>query len=158
MGNKMSSQKLSYAELKQECKDRGLTNSALYRKFYKQHGFPAHPERIYSEWISYRDFFDIPEFMSYNELKEQIVKLGFKNAKEYEKYIKELNDPIFPLDPEGIYPEWENWYKFLGKEEPFKPDFIPDEYGAWALSINEFMTKARGGGTKVTHLCHHLVL
>ena len=81
----MYSQKLSYAELKQNSKDRGLTNSALYRKVYNKHGVPAHPERIYSEWVSYRDFFEIPEFISYNDLKDQIVKLGFKNAKEYEK-------------------------------------------------------------------------
>ncbi|WP_246783091.1 gamma-mobile-trio integrase GmtZ [Wohlfahrtiimonas chitiniclastica] len=158
MGNKMSSQKLSYAELKQACKDRGLTNSALYRKFYKKHGFPAHPERIYSEWVSYRDFFEISEFISYSELKNHIVKLGFKNAKEYKSFIKGLNDPSYTLDPEGLYPEWENWYKFLGKEEPFKPDFIPNEYGAWAMSINAFMTKARGGGTKESHLCRFVKL
>jgi hypothetical protein len=32
---------------------------------------------------------------------------------------------VLPLDPQGVYQnEWENWYNFLGKDEPFKPDFI----------------------------------
>jgi hypothetical protein len=27
-----------------------------YKQNYKEYGLPAHPERIYDEWVSYKDF------------------------------------------------------------------------------------------------------
>jgi len=102
--------------LKQFCKDEGITNSVVYKQKYKKYGLPAHPERIYDEWISYKDFFDISAFISYKELKKLIENKDLKNAKEYKKFILKLNDASLPLDPQTAYPdEWENWYKFLGK-------------------------------------------
>lgn len=68
--------------LKLFCKKEGITNSVLYKQKYRQYGLPAHPERIYEEWISYKDFFDIADFISYVELKEIISDKNFKNAKE----------------------------------------------------------------------------
>ena len=58
-------------ELKQKCKELGITNSVMYRNRYKNiPGFPAHPERTYVyEWVSYKDFFDIKEFLSYREVR-----------------------------------------------------------------------------------------
>lgn len=145
--------------LKQFCKDEGITNSVLYKQKYREYGLPAHPERIYDEWISYKDFFDISAFISYKELKKLIENKDLKNAKEYKKFIFKLNDASLPLDPQTAYPdEWENWYKFLGKTEPFKPDFISLDYVTWAVKIKEFMTKARGGGTKETQLCRFVRL
>ena len=55
--------------LKQFCKNTGIFNSVSYKQNYKEYGLPAHPERIYDEWISYKDFFDIVDFISYSELK-----------------------------------------------------------------------------------------
>lgn len=145
--------------LKQFCKNVGITNSVLYRQNYKEYGLPAHPERIYEEWISYKDFFDIVDFISYKQLKIKIENKNFKNAKEYKNFILKLNDASFPLDPQSVYSdEWENWYKFLGKNEPLKPDFISPKYTTWAIKIKEFMTKARGGGTKETQLCRFVRL
>lgn len=149
----------SYDALKAECKRLGLTDSALYRKYYRKYGLPAHPERIFQEWVSYRDFFDIPDFISYQQLKESIAPLKLKNAKEYKKFVLDSQDRSLPLDPQTAYMnEWENWYLFLGKEEPLKPDFIPQEYSAWAEAINRFMMRAKGGGTKETHLCRFVRL
>ena len=48
--------------------------------------------------------------------------------------------------------------QILGKIEPFKPDFISPDYVTWAVKIKEFMTKARGGGTKETQLCRFVRL
>ena len=145
--------------LKQTCKKLNITNSMLYKQTYKKFGLPAHPERIYEDWISYKDFFDIVDFVSYTELKKLITPKNLKNANEYKKYVVKQNDSSLPLDPQGVYQnEWENWYKFLGKVEPFKPDFISREYEAWAIKIKEFMTRARGGGSKETHLCRFVRL
>lgn len=145
--------------LKQFCKNVGLSNSVLYRKNYKEYGLPAHPERMYDEWISYKDFFDIVDFIPYIELKNLIANENLKNAKEYKCFISKLNDTSLPLDPQTAYlTEWENWYKFLGKPEPFKPDFISQEYAGWAIKIKEFMTKARGAGTKESQLCRFVRL
>lgn len=145
--------------LKQFCKNAGITNSVLYKQKYREYGLPAHPERIYDEWISYKDFFDIADFISYVNLKELINAKNLKNAKEYKSFVLKQNDPSLPLDPQGVYQdEWENWYKFLGKTEPFKPDFISPNYVTWAIKIKEFMTKARGGGMKESHLCRFVRL
>lgn len=145
--------------LKQFCKNAGITNSVLYKQKYREYGLPAHPERIYDEWTSYKDFFDIADFISYVSLKEIISAKNFKNAKEYKSFVLKQNDLSFPLDPQGVYQdEWENWYKFLGKPEPFKPDFISSNYVTWAIKIKEFMTRARGGSTKESHLCRFVRL
>jgi hypothetical protein len=148
--------RFSFVELKKECKKLGITNSVEYRHRYKDiPGFPAHPERTHAlEWISYKDFFDIKEFIPYEDIIALIHPLNLKNAKEYKKFIREQNDSTLPFDPQTSYQnEWNNWYRFLGKEEPFKPDFISSDYSAWAEKITDFMKQARGGGTKVSKIC-----
>ena len=149
----------NFEDLKKTCKQLGITNSVIYKKSYRQHNLPAHPERIYDEWVSYKDFFDIPEIITYVDLKKIIHAQNLKNAKEYKDFVNKQNDLSIPLDPQGSYgDEWENWFKFLGKEEPFKPDFISYEYHDWATKIIEFMKVARGGGTKESHLCRFVRL
>ena len=148
--------KLSFSDLKKQCKQLGITNTVLYRERYKEFpDFPAHPERTYQyEWVSYKDFFNISEFISYQEIKSIAQKYKIKNSEEYKKFIREQNDPTLPLDPQGVYAEeWENWYKFLAKEEPFRPEFIAQGYSEWANHINEFMRQAKGGESKKSHLC-----
>src|SRR5690554_6486166 len=120
--------KYTYWQLKTLCKELGLTDSKIYRDNYKKHGLPAHPERIYDEWISYHDFFDSPEFITYQEMKNLIAERQFKNAKEYKRFVYDQKNETLPLDPQTAYTEeWENWYVFLGKPEPFKPEFIRSE-------------------------------
>lgn len=146
----------SYSELKSECQKLGITNTVIYKERYTGiNGFPAHPERIYSnEWTSYKDFFDIKEFVSYSELTKIIHPLALKKAENYKKFIKTQNDPTLPFDPQTAYPrEWINWYRFLGKEEPFRTEYISAKYSDWAARITEFMNTARGGATKVNRLC-----
>lgn len=151
--------KYTYNELKSLCKKLGLTDSQLYKENYKLHGLPAHPERIYSEWISYRDFFDIPELIDYQSLKSLIADKQFKNAKEYKKFIYSEGNATLPLDPQTVYAdEWENWFVFLGKPEPFKPEYIPSEYEIWRFKIEDFMRTARGGGSKISNLCRFVRL
>ncbi|NNG81335.1 VPA1269 family protein [Acinetobacter sp. ANC 5378] len=149
----------NYEDLKALCKKLGITNSVLYRQKYRQYGLPANPQRTCKVWKSYKDFFEIPEFIKYHELKEKVQSLDIKNATEYKNKISNFKDPTLPLDPESVYEEeWENWYRFLGKEEPYKPDFIQKDYLAWAETIKKFMTQARGGSTKETNLCRFVRL
>ena len=45
--------RLSFANLKKQCKLNGITNTVLYKERYKEFPeFPAHPERAYQyEWV-----------------------------------------------------------------------------------------------------------
>ncbi len=148
--------RLSLSEIKSECKRLGITNSVEYKKRYKEiPGFPANLSRTYAyEWVSYKDFFDIKEFISYQTLVSLVQPLQLKNAKEFKKFISEQNDTTLPYDPQTAYQsEWDNWYKFLGKEEPYRIDYIPHKYKAWAEKIAEFMKQAKGGESKISQLC-----
>ena len=145
----------SLLRLKNKCKELGINNSKEYRDRYKEHGLPAHPERVYrDQWISYRDFFDIKEFLPYDDLSALIKDMNFKNQKEYKSFVLRSDDDTIPLTPHEVYKdEWINWYVFLGNPEPCKPDFIKEPYRAWAYRISEFMRTARSGGSKETILC-----
>jgi hypothetical protein len=150
----------AFQELKQICRRLGIHNTVDYKSRYKSEGLPAHPERIFaSEWVSYSNFFEIPEFLEYEQLKELIKPKKFKSGKEYKTFVKDQKDPSLPFDPQTVYEnQWENWFRFLGNPEPFKPEFINPYYVAWADEINIFMKTARGGGTKETSLCRFVRL
>ena len=146
----------SLADVKTICKFYGINNTVEYKQRYREiPGLMSHPERTFAhEWVSYNDLFDMPEFILYKEMKRILHPLHLKSQEEYKKYLKKAGNPRYPYDPQGVYgDEWENWYKFLGKEEPFKVEFIADGYRLWGEKINEFMRQALGGGTKVTHIC-----
>jgi hypothetical protein len=82
----------SFHNLKEKCKELGIKNSKDYRKNYKEYGLPAHPERIYKEhWKSYRDFFDIKDFLSYIDLTSIIRGMKLKNQKEYRAFVLNSN-------------------------------------------------------------------
>lgn len=144
------------SDVKIICKHFGIKNSFDYREHYKSiTGLPAHPERVFSnEWVNWYDLLDIPEPYAFQELLALIHPLKLKSKAAYNKYVKQSGDERFPIDLEGTYSkEWKNWYQFLGKEEPFKPEYITDEYILWAKKISEFMKVALGGESKVTLLC-----
>lgn len=62
--------KYSCGELKQSAKKFELNSFDYKKRYHSYDGLPAHPERIYqSDWISYNDFFEIPYFVSYKQLK-----------------------------------------------------------------------------------------
>ena len=145
----------SLLRLKKKCKELGIRNSKEYRDRYKEHDLPAHPERVYKDqWISYRDFFDIKEFLPYEDLVSLIKDMSFKNQKEYKSFVLKSDDDTIPLTPHEVYrDEWINWYVFLGNPEPYKPAFIKEPFRAWAERILDFMRTARSGGTKETALC-----
>lgn len=153
--------KYSLEELKEQCKKNGITNSLEYRNSYHLHeGFPSHPENVYSnEWISYNDFFGIQDFIAYTELKKLLEDKSLSSQVEYKKFVRASEDVTLPLDPQKVYEdEWENWYVFLNKEEPFRTEYIKSNFVEWKLKINEFMKIALGGETKISHLCRFVRL
>lgn len=151
----------SLAELKAICKANGITNSVKYRQMYKEiPGLPAHPERLFNnEWISYSEFFDIPQMVPYQQLKREVQSKGIKNQREYKAWVYSLKDPRYTRVPHQVYQdEWENWYHFCGKETPFKPKYISAPYRLWGDKIQEFMKQAQGGSSKETRLCRFVRL
>lgn len=150
-----TTQTFSYEQLKQKCKELGIIDSVSYRENYKHLKLPAHPERLFKdEWKSYCDFFDIPQLLPYQEALKVLHNKNLKSEKQYREYCFKNRDSGLPLAPENTYyGEWENWYVYLGKQEPFKPEYIPQEYHQWKFKIIEFMKTARGGPTKETSIC-----
>ena len=72
----------SLQSLKEKCKALGIKNTIDYRDKYREYNLPSHPERLFKDdWTSYRDFFDIPEFISYQELEKKVRQQKLKNAK-----------------------------------------------------------------------------
>ena len=146
----------SLQEYKAVCASNGITNSILHRQKYKEvPGLLAHPERKFkNEWVSYKDTFGVPEYYPYAELKMMVLNWHVSSQAEYKSYARDLNDERVPIDPQGVYGhEWENWYKFLGKEEPYQVKYISQKYKVWAEKITKFMTVALGGKTKLSLLC-----
>ena len=144
------------SDVKKACEFYGIKDSVEYKARYKDiPGLPAHPERVFSEeWISYNDLLDIPIPYSYQELKQLVKKQGCKSQEGYKSFVYRTKDPRAPKDPQTVYrDEWQNWYCFLGKEEPYKTRFIAPAYVVWGEKIDEFMKQALGGGSKITHLC-----
>jgi hypothetical protein len=147
------------AEVKAICESHGIKDTVEYKLRYKGiPGLPAHPERVYkSEWKSYIEFFELPQFKPYQELKKEVQKQNLKSKAEYLSWRNSIDDSLCPRSPEEAYnDEWENWYDFCGKEKPFKPEYITEPYELWGEKILEFMKQAYGGSTKVSSLCRFI--
>jgi hypothetical protein len=146
----------SLSDIKKICKFYGIQDSVEYRVRYRDiPGLVAHPERVFqSDWISYNDLLDIPEPYRYNDLKMLLKDKALKSKRDFIRFVNDVNDPRIPRDPQSVYgSDWESWYRFLGKVEPYKVSFIDPEYIVWGEKINEFMKQAFGAGTKVSLLC-----
>jgi hypothetical protein len=95
----------------------------------------------------------------YRQLKREVQSQGIQNQREYKSWVKSLNDSRYPRTPHEVYAgEWENWYDFCGKEQPFKPEYISAPYRLWADKIREFMKQAQGGSAKENRLCRFVRL
>ena len=123
----------SLNKIKAICKENDIKNIVEYNKRYKEiSGLISHPERVFAdEWESYKDLFDMPEFLSYEDMVKIIAPLKLKSQKAYKTFVLNSKNPQYPLDPQGVYSDnWQNWYVFLGKEQPFKVEYIHTDYSA----------------------------
>jgi superfamily II DNA or RNA helicase len=86
--------------------------------------FPKNPDVYYKdEWIDWYDLFGKkrpPEYVTLNELKEQISKTNIDSSTKYFKFAKSEGFPSnFPRNPHIHYKdEWVDWYDFLGVFNP----------------------------------------
>jgi hypothetical protein len=75
--------------------------------------FPKRPDSVYKnrDWKNWTDFFNNNSFLSYNELKEIVIKEKIKNIEEYRIFRKNK----MPYNPAQYYKGkgWESWYSFL---------------------------------------------
>ncbi|WP_447747714.1 gamma-mobile-trio integrase GmtZ [Pseudomonas nicosulfuronedens] len=132
-----------------------IKNSREYREVYKRYAcLPANPDRVFGDWVDWYDLCDIPRPYSYEETRELVLDYGVGGISEYRKFCKDVSDPRVPRDPETVYKgQWENWYAFTGRPEPFQTKYIRAPYRAWAECIDEFVEVARGGETKEHNMC-----
>lgn len=87
---------------------------------------PSNPHKIYSEWISLSDWLGSKniqpnkmEFYSYDDCKDIMNKLNFKNRNEFYKYVKNCDDYKIPKRPDHVYKKyWEGWHIFLNNSIP----------------------------------------
>lgn len=144
------------AEAKFAVKVLKIKNSKEYRERYKDYlCLPANPDRVFiGEWKNWFDFCDMPVPYSYEELRYLAIEDGVSGWNDYKRFFAARKDPRIPRDPPNAYKdEWTSWFSFVNKPEPYKTEYIRFPYTQWADDINEFMKRARGGGTKQQMLC-----
>ncbi|WP_397471156.1 VPA1269 family protein [Rheinheimera sp.] len=109
---------LSFNEAKAIVKELGITSYDEYYSRYKErHGLPSHPKKIYkTDWVSWNEFLqrEPKTFLSYNEAKSTLKKLGITSYKEYMACKNDYQN--LPASPHKIYrKEWISWGEFLNK-------------------------------------------
>jgi hypothetical protein len=116
----------------------GLKTREEWRKWCKSgkkpDDIPPNPVNAYkTQWISWGDWLGTGSVSAYTrthrpyeEAKEYVRSLGFKNRREYEKWAKSGKKPDdIPSHPNGVYKNegWINWYDWLGTENKHRRDF-----------------------------------
>jgi hypothetical protein len=148
----------SFSLLVQAIKVIGIKNSLEYRQSRKRYSqLPSNPRRSFpNDFIDWYHLCKIPKPYSYFKLQSLVKSQNIKTIRQYKMWAAASKNPSIPLNPaKNIFykNEWVNWYVFLEKDPPFRPDYIHEPYTAWRDEINEFMRFAKGAGTKKTYLC-----
>lgn len=88
---------------------------------------PAAPWKVYKNkgWKSMREWLGKPKtlYLSYNEARQFVAKLGLKSISDWKKYCNFGNKPkSIPVSPIQMYKNngWINWAYFFGKKTTFK--------------------------------------
>ena len=95
----------SLAEVKAICEAHGIKNTVEYKLKYKGiPGLPAHPERVFkNDWESYTEFFELPQFKPYGELKIEVQKQNIKSKNDYLAWLNKIDDATYPRSPCLLY-------------------------------------------------------
>jgi DNA-directed RNA polymerase subunit F len=120
---------LSYQEAKEFVHKLNLKTVKEWKDYCKSgkkpDNIPFNPSSSYKNkgWVSMSDFLgtilrNVKYYLSYEEAKEFVHKLGLKNAKEWYEYAKSGNKPYnIPKTPKRLYQnknKWISWGDFLG--------------------------------------------
>ncbi len=107
-----------YDVAKKIVKKAGIQTFCEYEQWYKtlDHRLPAIPPRIYkNDWKSWDEFFSRkPKFATFEEAKQIVYDERIRSCTEYKLWYRESPRRL-PSTPQLYYPEWVNWYHFLGK-------------------------------------------
>jgi DNA-directed RNA polymerase subunit F len=118
---------LPYEEAKEFVSKLGIKNLKEWYQYCKSgnkpDNIPVNINRTYKKSIG--DFLGTNfiaaynrKYLSYQEAKKFVFKLGLKNQKEWKEYAKSRNKPDdIPNDPFGVYKrnnQWISWGDFLG--------------------------------------------
>ena len=111
---------MSYDEAKKFIQFVGIHSVQQFKDWSKlgkrPPNFPAVPRAVYKDkWQGWRVFLG-KKFMPYNEAKNFVLSLKFRNKRQFHKWAKLGSRPHnFPADPRGAYKEeWEGYGIFLG--------------------------------------------
>jgi hypothetical protein len=114
---------LSWDEFKKQVRELKIKNHKDYWNKYKSFkGWPHSPEKKYSNfWKGWIDLCDKAQFeshfrnkMSFEQLKEEVKKVGVKNSKDYRKKYKKYNWTSSP--PKSFPEKWNTWDDFLDRK------------------------------------------
>ena len=107
----------TYEEAQKILQEEGIKSANEYFSFYKEHGLPSDPHRVYKieGWSNWYDFLGInkDKYPTYVESKTIVQKEGVKSIEEYKICYKKLG---LPAHPQRFYKDsWVDWYDFFGK-------------------------------------------
>jgi len=127
-GNLKNSEKrkiyVSYEECKLFAKENNINTQKKWFSFKnKPINIPRSPSSIYTDyWISWNEFFDRSDrnikfdYLSYDDAKEFLNKLGIKNYTEYKDFTKgKTKEYRLHSRPNEYYKEWVGWNDYLIK-------------------------------------------
>lgn len=111
---------ISFKQLMEEVKQKGINSFKQYRKCYKEYGWPSSPHVMYEEWISFNHLFGKEEnnFLPYEDLVKEVRSAGITSMIQYHKYRKQNNKKNWHSNPHKLE-GWTNNFNFFGKKKDF---------------------------------------
>lgn len=110
-----------YNGIKRKVQKLNIPSVKQYHKICKKYSwYEANPARVYKEY-GWKDWFEFlnkkkRNILSYIELKKRVQKFNLPSARVYYKECKKYD--WYVGNPDIMYKnDWENWYRFLGKEK-----------------------------------------
>lgn len=152
----------SLEALKAAIKYLGCKSYEDYVRTYKDYPFaklPRNPNRYKNlrdqSWPGWKEILGI-SFYRYEVLKDMVQAEGLKGQNGYKRFRIDSGDIKIPASPEECYSEWENWYVFLGKPEPYQEQYIKEPYLEWRKHLNSYLKVAKASSVKETAICRFL--
>tara|TARA_R110001592_G_scaffold319321_1_gene596866 strand:- start:16160 stop:19399 length:3240 start_codon:yes stop_codon:yes gene_type:complete len=111
----------TYKEAREAARAIGFAGLQEYQAGYQQDPkLPSNPNRLYPDFQDWYNYLgnDRPEdkYLTYKEAREAARAIGFARSKEYKAGYQQ--DPKLPSKPDRLYPDFEDWYAFLGNDRP----------------------------------------
>ena len=92
------------------------TSREEYAKIYGQDPrLPGNPNTFYPDWVDWYDFLGKVTYLTYAEAKSAVRRLIPVPASRAEYHKVYAQDSRLRANPKAFYPDWVDWYDFLGK-------------------------------------------